>query len=85
MGQGTAGPTGNSIAATAGWRAKATLTAETGTNSATITAAWMDNSQHGKNANVGLADGSVHALSIAKLREGLKNTADVNNNRLLFP
>ena len=83
MGPGTANNA--TIAATSGWVRKATLTAETGTNATTITAAWMDNSQHGKNANVGLADGSVQALSISKLRESLRNTADPNNNRLLFP
>ena len=83
MGPGTANNA--SIAATSGWVSRASLAAETGTNSATITAAWMDNSQHGKNANVGLSDGSVQAFSIAKLREALKNTADPNNNRLLFP
>ena len=48
-------------------------------------AAWMDNSQHGKQGNVGLSDGSVQGWSISKLREGFKNTADQNNNRLLFP
>ena len=45
----------------------------------------MDNSQHGKNANVGLGDGSVQAFSIAKLREALKNSGDGNQNKLLFP
>jgi len=63
----------------------ATVATETGTNSATITAAWMDNSQHGKNANVALSDGSVSALNIAKLREALKNSGDPAQNRLLFP
>ena len=58
---------------------------ETGTNSVTITGAWMDNSQHGKNANVAISDGSVQAFSIAKLREAFKNTGDANQNRLLFP
>ena len=53
-------------------------------NATAIKGAWMDNSQHGKNANVGIADGSVQAFSIAKLREALKNTGDVNQNRLLF-
>lgn len=87
MGNGTAGTAGNSIAAPPdkAYKAKATLPAETGTNALTITAAWMDNSQHGKNANVGLSDGSVQALSIAKLREGLKNSGDQNQNKLLFP
>jgi hypothetical protein len=59
----------------------ATLTG-TATNG---TAAWMDNSQHGKQGNVGLSDGSVQGWSISKLREGMKNTGDPNNNRLLFP
>ena len=85
MGAGTAGTAGQSVAATVGWVRKATLPTETGTNQLTITAAWMDNSQHGKNANVGLSDGSVQAFSIAKLREALKNTGDANNNKLLFP
>ena len=90
MGAGTPGTAGNSIPATVGWggpssQARATLIGETGTNSLTITAAWMDNSQHGKNANVAISDGSVQAFSIAKMREALKNTADINNNRLLFP
>jgi prepilin-type N-terminal cleavage/methylation domain-containing protein len=73
------------IAATSGWVRKATLAAETGTNQTTITAAWMDNSQHGKSGNVGLSDGSVQSFSISKLREALKNTGDANGNRLLFP
>jgi prepilin-type N-terminal cleavage/methylation domain-containing protein/prepilin-type processing-associated H-X9-DG protein len=84
MGAGTAGTAGNSIAASVGWKNKATTVAETGTNMLTITAAWMDNSQHGKNANVCLGDGSVQALGISKLREAFKNSGDANN-RLLFP
>ncbi len=92
MGPGNAA--NNTIAATASFSPAnfagyATVYNDTGTNAgsltATTTAAWMDNSQHGKNANVGLADGSVSSLSITKLREALKNTADNNNNRLLFP
>ncbi len=85
MGNGTAGTAGNSVASTLGYKAHATIATETGTNALTITAAWMDNSQHGKNANVALSDGSVQALSISKLREGLKNSGDQNQNRLLFP
>jgi len=88
MGAGTANNT--TIAATTGWEkyctsATAAKSTDTGTNSATTLAAWMDNSQHGKNANVGLSDGSVQAFSIAKLREALKSSGDPNNNRLLFP
>jgi len=81
MGQGVAA---NNNAANTGWIGiYAPNTAlGTATNGA---AAWMDNSQHGKQGNVGLSDGSVQGWSISKLREGLKNTADPNNNRLLFP
>jgi hypothetical protein len=54
----------------------------TATNGA---AAWMDNSQHGKQGNVALSDGRVQGFSISELRKALKNTGDLNNNRLLFP
>jgi hypothetical protein len=71
-------------AAATGWQGiyAPNTTLGTATNGAM---AWMDNSQHGKQGNVGLSDGSVQGWSISKLREGLKNTADANNNRLLFP
>jgi prepilin-type N-terminal cleavage/methylation domain-containing protein len=94
MGAGTAGTAGNSVAATANWGTAAAATtpagyvttaAQTSTNALTSTAAWMDNSQHGKQGNVGLSDGSVQGFSISKLREGLKNSNDANNNKLLFP
>lgn len=90
MGRGTAGTAGNSVAATAHFANVLTgnaagVNTDTGTNSLTVVGAWMDNSQHGKNANVGLADGSVQAYSISKLREALRNTGDPGNNRLLFP
>jgi prepilin-type N-terminal cleavage/methylation domain-containing protein len=88
MGNGSAKD--NALAASVAYVNKITGTAagvntETGTNSTVITGAWMDNSQHGKNANVGIADGSVQAFSISKLREALKNTSDPGNNRLFFP
>jgi len=57
----------------------------TGTGGVTPGASWMDNSQHGKQGNVALSDGSVQGFSISKLREGLKNTGDPRSNRLLFP
>lgn len=50
---------------------------------------WAD-SVHQKQGNVGLGDGSVQQLTIAKLREGLKNSGDpaavntTTGNRLLF-
>ena len=87
MGAGSA--TSISQAATAGWGAGQNgYYAPSGNQTGTATngtAAWMDNSQHGKQGNAGLSDGSVQGWSISKLREGLKNTADLNNNRLLFP
>jgi len=46
-------------------------------------AGWAD-SQHQKQGNVGLADGSVQGMSRSKLQEGLKNTGDASQNRLLF-
>jgi len=79
------GNSANNNAASSGWIGKY---APNAVNTGTATngnAAWMDNSQHGKQGNVGLSDGSVQGWSISKLREGLKNTADANNNRLLFP
>ena len=88
-GDHAAGNTGtannNNNASTAGWTG---IYAPNATSTGTATngnMAWMDNSQHGKQGNVGLSDGSVQGWSISKLREGLKNTADLNNNRLLFP
>ncbi|HEX5217958.1 MAG TPA: prepilin-type N-terminal cleavage/methylation domain-containing protein [Verrucomicrobiae bacterium] len=87
MGAGVAN--NNSQAATAGWGANQNgyyTPNASGQGAATNgVAAWMDNSQHGKQGNVGLSDGSVQGWSISKLREGLKNTADLQNNRLLFP
>jgi len=79
------GQAGNNNAAGTGWIG-VYAPSLTGTGTATNgVAAWMDNSQHGKQGNAGLSDGSVQGWSISKLREGLKNTADANNNRLLFP
>ncbi len=87
MGNGVANQT--STAATVGWGANVngyyTVTTTGQGTSTNGLAAWMDNSQHGKQGNVGLSDGSVQGFSISKLREALKNTADPNNNRLLFP
>jgi prepilin-type N-terminal cleavage/methylation domain-containing protein len=57
----------------------------TGTGGVSPGSAWMDNSQHGKQGNVALSDGSVQGFSISKLREALKNTGAPDNNRLLFP
>jgi prepilin-type N-terminal cleavage/methylation domain-containing protein/prepilin-type processing-associated H-X9-DG protein len=82
MGNGTAG---NNNAATTAY-ANIYSPSLTGTGTATNgIAAWMDNSQHQKQGNVALADGSVQGFSISKLREALRNTGDANNNRLLFP
>jgi prepilin-type processing-associated H-X9-DG protein len=64
-----------------------------GTNSSTMQAAWTDSSQHQKQGNVGLADGSVQGYSITALRNALANTGDntghtvgvTGANRLMFP
>jgi prepilin-type processing-associated H-X9-DG protein len=66
-----------------------------GTNN--IAAAWTDSSQHQKQGNVGLADGSVQGWSISALRSAAANTGDNSTrgagpgtlptgaNRLVFP
>jgi prepilin-type N-terminal cleavage/methylation domain-containing protein len=79
---GTAAST--ATASTSGWQGiYAPNAANTGT-APNGNAAWMD-AQHGRQGNVALSDGSVQRLSIGKLRDGFKGTADANNNRLLFP
>jgi len=65
------------------------------TNAPTMTAAWTDSSQHQKQGNVGLADGSVQGYSISALRNAASNTGDnthtvsgqlpLGANRLGFP
>ena len=61
-----------------------------------VTAAWTDSSQHQKQGNIGLADGSVQGWSISGLRSALSNTGDNSGhtqqgglpagaNRLVFP
>jgi prepilin-type N-terminal cleavage/methylation domain-containing protein/prepilin-type processing-associated H-X9-DG protein len=84
MGNGQAAPNNN--AATIGYvGGTAASYPPTNNTSGNPTAAWLDNSQHGKQGNVALADGSVQGFSISKLKEGLKNTGDPKGNRLLFP
>jgi prepilin-type N-terminal cleavage/methylation domain-containing protein/prepilin-type processing-associated H-X9-DG protein len=67
-----------------------------GTNTTTMTAAWVDSSQHQKQGNVGMADGSVQGYSISALRSAASNTGDSSHaagpgqlpagaNRLMFP
>lgn len=80
-----AGPSAaNNNPATAGWVAIYAPNTATGT-ATNGTAAWMDNSQHGKSGNIAMADGSVQQLTISALRTAMRNTGDANNNRLLFP
>ena len=61
-----------------------------------VAAAWTDSSQHQKQGNVGLADGSVQGWSISGLRSAAANTGDTTGhtqdgglpagaNRLVFP
>jgi prepilin-type N-terminal cleavage/methylation domain-containing protein len=62
-----------------------------GTNN--IAAAWTDSSQHQKQGNIGLGDGSVQGWSISGLRNAASNTGDntghsngvTGANRLQFP
>ena len=58
-----------------------------------VQAAWTDSSQHQKQGNIGLADGSVQGYSITALRNALANTGDNTGhtggvtaaNRCMFP
>jgi prepilin-type N-terminal cleavage/methylation domain-containing protein/prepilin-type processing-associated H-X9-DG protein len=65
-------------------------------NTNNIQAAWTDSSQHQKQGNVGLADGSVQGFSITGFRSAAANSGDsyhgtvtgaipVGCNRLMFP
>jgi prepilin-type N-terminal cleavage/methylation domain-containing protein len=66
-----------------------------GTNATTMQAAWTDSSQHQKQGNIGLADGSVQGFSISAFRNAAANTSDSSHtgsgalpagaNRLVFP
>jgi prepilin-type N-terminal cleavage/methylation domain-containing protein len=91
----SATPANNSVAAltTAIWGNGTTTAMSTsaGTTTNNPTAAWGDN-QHQKQGNLGLADGSAQQVTIAKLREALRNTGDTTTavggsgpNRLAFP
>ncbi len=86
MGAGNAG--NNSTAATAGFIGTVTTGGSAGGNGQTgtnqPTAAWMDNG-HSKQGNIGLADGSVQGWTISAMRNGLRSTGDLDNNRLCFP
>jgi prepilin-type N-terminal cleavage/methylation domain-containing protein len=93
MGPATAA--NNSLAAitTAIWGngAASAMSTTAGTTTNNPSAAWGDN-QHQKQGNIGLADGSAQQVTIAKLREALRNTGDntpatggSGPNRLAFP
>jgi prepilin-type N-terminal cleavage/methylation domain-containing protein len=88
-------PAANSTAAltTAIWGngAASAMSTTAGTSTNNPSAAWADN-QHQKQGNIGLADGSAQQVTIAKLREALRNTGDTTTavggsgpNRLAFP
>ena len=81
---GTAAGNNNpSTAAYTGFVSGGTGTGGVSTNQPS--AAWMDNSQHGKQGNICLADGSVQGFSISKLRDALSHTGDPYNNQIIFP
>jgi len=65
-------------------------------NTNNIQAAWTDSSQHQKQGNIGLADGSVQGFSITGFRSAAANSGDsyhgtvtgaipIGCNRLMFP
>jgi prepilin-type N-terminal cleavage/methylation domain-containing protein len=93
MGPATAGNDDLSPVTTAIWGngAGSAMSTTAGTTTNNPSAAWADNG-HQKQGNVVLSDGSVQQLTIAKLREALRNTGDSSSNiggsgpnRLAFP
>ena len=59
------------------------------TTNSTLNVAWTEQN-HQKQGNIGLSDGSAQQLTIAKLREALKNTGDTSGaagqqNRISIP
>jgi len=78
--------TDNTRPSTAGWGNgnNGLLAPTAGTTTNNPTAAWMDNG-HQKQGNLGMSDGSAQQVTIAKLREALRNTGDTQLNRLVFP
>jgi len=93
MGPATAGNNALAPITTAIWGNGATsaMSTSAGTTTNNPSAAWGDN-QHQKQGNIGLADGSAQQVTIAKLREALRNTGDTTAanagsgpNRLAFP
>jgi len=93
IGNGTTGDSGEPIAATRAYGSSVGssgcfISGGTGVGGVSTnkpTAAWMDNSQHGKIGYVVLCDGSVQGLTISKLRDSLAHTGDPHNNMFLFP
>jgi prepilin-type N-terminal cleavage/methylation domain-containing protein/prepilin-type processing-associated H-X9-DG protein len=95
IGQGTAGQNTAPAVATDNIHPYRNTFTSLGTNTTTMTAAWVDSSQHQKQGNIGLADGSVQGFSISALRSAASNTGDSSHtasgqlaagaNRLVFP
>ena len=81
LGIGTAGTAGNSRAAATPY---ANIMVTLQTNLLTMNVAWTEQN-HQKQGNVGLSDGSVQQVTIAKLRETLANSGDTQLNRCVFP
>ena len=86
-----AGQANNSVAAVNPYRNKSVAL---GTNN--VLAAWTDSSQHQKQGNIGMADGSVQGFSVNALKQAAANSGDsyhssgpgilpVGCNRLIFP
>jgi prepilin-type N-terminal cleavage/methylation domain-containing protein/prepilin-type processing-associated H-X9-DG protein len=88
-----AGVAGQNVAAATAYKNQALAL---GTNSTSIVAAWTDSSQHQKQGNIAMADGSVQGCSITGLRSAAANSGDayhatvtgvipVGVNRVMFP
>jgi prepilin-type N-terminal cleavage/methylation domain-containing protein/prepilin-type processing-associated H-X9-DG protein len=88
-----AGVAGQNVASATAYKNQAVAL---GTNSTSMVAAWTDSSQHQKQGNIVMADGSVQGCSITGLRSAAANSGDsyhsyfmgclpIGANRLMFP
>jgi prepilin-type N-terminal cleavage/methylation domain-containing protein len=89
------GIAGQNIAATNSWVNQAMALGTNATSNPPLVAAWTDSSQHQKQGNVGLGDGSVQGYGIVSMRTALANSGDSSHavtgvipagpNRVIFP
>jgi prepilin-type N-terminal cleavage/methylation domain-containing protein len=89
------GVAGQNIAASNSWSNVGMALGTNATSNPPLVAAWTDSSQHQKQGNVGLGDGSVQGYSVVSMRTALANSGDsyhaasgmlpAGQNRIAFP